>query len=279
MIISYFKSLIFIILVLSSLQNTKEEQVFTITQIGKPFVPCLATTGSYDFYIEGVFSEKSSILDKVYLDIETSDGRKFQSMCTPFSKTSYTPDELQCNIEICLYPLDNVDIILPTKAPNANGYSFPNWESTIGASPGTSNVISKVTCLPKEKNIFIPSSIDVKECSGNNNTFTINGEWSDKTITPALSNSLEVKIVLDNEDKDIAECDYDDDGTPIQLKCEFNGEGDIKIKEQYFEGYLQVFKINAIDSNKKVKKCGTSSDSSNFLFLNKILIIFGLLIF
>ena len=278
MIISYFKSLIFIILVLSSLQNTKEEQVFTITQIGKPFVPCLATTGSYDFYIEGVFSEKSSILDKVYLDIETSDGRKFQSVCTPSSKTSTSSDQLQCNIEICLYPLDNVDIILPTKAPNANGYSFPNWESTIGASPGTSNVISKVTCLPKEKNIFIPSSIFVRECSGNNNTFTINGEWSDKTITPALSNSLEVKIVLDNEDKDIAECDYDDDGTPIQLKCEFNGEGDIKIKEQYFEGFLQVFKINAIDSNKKVQKCGSNA-SSNFIFLNKLMIIFGFLIF
>ena len=104
MIISYFKSLIFIILVLSSLQNTKEEQVFTITQIGK--------------------SEKSSILDKVYLDIETSDGRKFQSMCTPFSKTSTSSDQLQCTIEICLYPLDNVDIILPTKAPKVNGYLF-----------------------------------------------------------------------------------------------------------------------------------------------------------
>ena len=67
---------------------------------------------------------KSSLLDKVYLDIETSDGRKFQSMCTPFSKTSTSSDQLQCNIEICLYPLDNVDIILPTKAPKVNGYLF-----------------------------------------------------------------------------------------------------------------------------------------------------------
>ena len=125
MIISYFKSLIFIILAFSSLQNTKEEQSFTVTKIKKPSIlSCLRTAGSYDFDIEGIFSEKSSLLDKVYLDIETSDGRKFQSMCTPFSKTSYTPDELQCNIEICLYPLDNVDIILPTKAPKVNGYLF-----------------------------------------------------------------------------------------------------------------------------------------------------------
>ena len=90
---------------------------------------------------------------------------KLKSKCQLYDKLFGSPQSLSCDIEVYLYPLNNVDIIFPLKPPKINGYSFPNWENSIGAEPGISNVIPNVKCLPKEKNIFIPYSVELNGCN------------------------------------------------------------------------------------------------------------------
>ena len=249
--------------------------LFVVTKINQRNIACFSTIGSYDFYIEGQFFGKTNILKKFYLQLETSSGSKITSMCTPFQ---FLGHRFQCSIEICRYPLNNDDIILPVETPQDSNYDFFNWKEIIGTSPGISNVISNVNCLPEESNVFVPSSIDVGKCSGNKNVFTINGSWSDKSEInlPILSEYLNFELVLDNENKNIAECKFGNNFN--EIKCEFKGHGDIRIKEQFFMGYLQVFKILEIDSLKNVEECKSENNESNSSYIIYRIVTFFLLL-
>ena len=111
----------------------------------------------YNFDIKGKFHSFDNFLGNAYIELETSDGRKIKTECTPLESFN----KFSCDIKLIKYPLDNVDVILPINAPNTKAYTFLNWEQTIGASPGKSNVFSKINCLPEESNVFIPSSIEI----------------------------------------------------------------------------------------------------------------------
>ena len=67
--------------------------------------------------------------------------------------------KLLCTIDSSVYPLDNVNIILPTEAPKVDKYTFKNWDATIGPNPGISNVLRDAVCIPKISNKFTSSSI------------------------------------------------------------------------------------------------------------------------
>ena len=99
-------------------------------------------------------------------------------------------------------PIDNLDILLPTKPPSKK---FKNWEEFIGANPGTTNRISGIQCSYKISSIFAPFSIEVNGCSGEYNTFTINGNWTnenDKYVSiPSFTNLFTPNLILDNEEK------------------------------------------------------------------------------
>ena len=275
MVIYYFKSLFFS-LIFITFKITKEICVFNVSKLDLYMGICYSSLGKFDFSIEGKFNSTPEFLDNAYFELETSNGTKIKTECSPFEITN----SFQCSINLIKYPLNNVDLILPTKAPYTKAYSFVNWEETIGASPGKSNVFSKVKCLPEESNVFIPTSIEINGCFGKKNNFTIVGEWENKKEKPFLNDFLLPKIKLDNANKDEAECEVYDKENFVLFKCLFKGEGEIRIKEQYFEGFLEVFKIKAIDSNQTVSKCGnySSTNFSNFIFLNKILMITILLL-
>ena len=187
-----------------------------------------------------------------------------------------------------MYHLENEDIYLPLNPPTEKGYKFKNWKKIISSSPGDSNVIRDVTCLPNAKNTFIPLSIESKGCSGKKNIFLIFGKWNDpyeKNIPTLLS----FLLVLEYENYTVASCDYETK-EPIHMKCEFEGDGNYQIREQYFNGILASYKIGKEDSPIIFEKCSseTSDDdddnnfylslSSFFLFFNKILIILIILL-
>ena len=185
----------------------------------------------------------------------------------------HTGDNFACAIDKNKFPLNNVNITLPITPPNVEGYTFKNWEKTIGYKPGYSNKLYRITCLNKEENTFVPSSITVEEC-----TFVINGNWENENSINLYSFS-QIEIVVENEKKDIAICNYKKELT--RFECEFEGDGSIKIKEQY------LTKIKGIDSGKTVN-CSIddffddeikSVLSGSFFDLNNILILISLLLF
>ena len=141
----------------------------------------MTIAGHYVFDIEGEFSKEANIFDKVNIQLNTSTGNIIKSICTPFNKIdNYSKDILQCEIDICMYHLEGIDLYLPIVAPNEKGYSIRKWKNVFGLNPGVSNKIKSVTCLPIIDNTFIPSSIETKGCSKKNTLFLIYGEWEDK---------------------------------------------------------------------------------------------------
>ena len=141
--------------------NTSD-QIFTVKEIKLGLSPCFILTGSYIFYIDGYFSKEVNLLDKVNIDLSTSSGKNIKSVCT-FDKTSFSSETLQCDIDICMYPLINEDIYLPINPPQEKGYKFKNWKKIIGNIPGKSNNVKRdVTCLPDIENTFIPSKLNHK---------------------------------------------------------------------------------------------------------------------
>ena len=142
-----------------------------------------------------------------------------------------------------MYPLDNVNLYLPIKAPESSIYKFKNRKKIIGEIPGETNKIPEITCLPSEINTFIPSSIKSKGCSGNKNVFTISGEWLKKDETLSY---LYFSLVLSNENDDIASCETAFDNLN-EIECEYEGEGDIVLEEQFFKSFSKAYKIKKID--------------------------------
>ena len=141
------------------------------------------------------------------------------------------------------------------------------------------NKLLGITCLNKEENTFVPSSITVEDC-----TFIINGYWEYENSISLYSFST-VEIEVDNEKKDFAICKFNNQ--PMRFECDFEGDGPIKIKEQYLTNSNRVYKIKEKDSGKTVK-CSTddyfddeikSVLSGSFYDLNNILILISILLF
>ena len=265
MIQSYLKKTFFVILILFSFQISKEETEFTAEGLRIYNVPCSKSKGEFQFSIEGTFDDPMKAKDNFLLDLETSDGKKIKSTCYPFS---YPLKNFNCIIYIKQYPLNNVDIFIPTKPPKVTGYTFKNWEKTIGSRPGMTNRLYGITCLQQEENTFVPTSITVKDCS-----FIIYGDWEYENNTASLYSFSQVEIVLDNDNKDIVMCSYSNQ--PMSFQCDLEGDGRVKIKEK--------------DSGETVKGCSYDDDlfvdgikrdlSGSFYFLSNILILISILLF
>ena len=268
--------------------NKKEEivdsntsnQIFTVKSMESSWISCFKMTNSYVIYLYGDFSKEVKILDKVTIELTTSKSNKIKAICTPFDKSGFTEECLQCDINICKYPLENVDLFLPLETPKQAGYIIKNWANVIGKEPGVSNRISGVNCIPKIKNTFIPSSIEGIGCEKNYYKFKINGKWesSNKSSLPNLLSSIE--LFLNNENKDLIECDYNGDSNTINFLCQFDKKGEISIKEQYFEGIFEAFLLKDVPSSITADSCdddddddGNKSSKSSFIDLNFFLII------
>ena len=83
MVRMYFQKLLIIILVSFLFQNSKEEQSFTIRQITTDYSSCHKSIAEFTFYIKGNFSEYESLLNKIPLNVETSDGREIKYIYSP----------------------------------------------------------------------------------------------------------------------------------------------------------------------------------------------------
>ena len=258
---------------LITFSNCKDKVSFTVKKIKKDIGNCLATSGDYYFYIEGDFSNEEHLYGNIIIYLKSPSNAKVK--CIPFSSSSSVSACFQCNINICIYPLERVTILLPTKPPTSSSYDFPNWEEYVGSNDGISNLVEKdAVCLPSEKNIFIPSSLKSDRCAGNLNIFEINGDWQYKDKLPEDSFTFEISLL--NDKKDIIVCDLDIKNIN-QIKCEYEGEGEIKFGETYFKGLFEIYKIEKNDLSINVGKCESSFFKSNFFYMMGILIMIFLI--
>ena len=269
------KQVILLLIILVSIQNTNQIQ-FVVEGLRKD--SCDST--KYKFSIDGTCKEDcSAFTDQFTFDLEISKKDKIKAECFPIQTLGVY--KLSCSIDISAYPLNNVNVILPLKAPKVEKYTFTNWDKVIGANPGTSNVLTDIECVPTATNTFIPSSISIEDCSYlGKHPFTISGEWQDKNKNNYLSDYASTNIILDNDNS--AKCYYRT--SPIRFECEFKGNTPLKIKEQYVTILRQSFKINAYDSQKTLSECDDDDWDDLFansmsLDLNKFLIIICLLLF
>ena len=89
-------------------------------------------------------------------------------------------------------------------------------------------------------------------------------------------------LVLDNKNKDTANCRFVD---TTKCECQIEEEGLLKIKDQYVKIYLYSYRIKEFNSGKTATECDDDEyiesllDSNNLQFLNKYLILIGLLLF
>ena len=296
MIQSYFKRTFFIALILFVFQKSSQNIEFTIIEKGEISQNCIEDEGDFAFNIFGNYDRtkvNDNILPDFLLEVETSDEKKIKANCS-IKYNSY----FLCKIDATQNTLNKVDILLPTKAPNIEEYTFKNWEEVIGAKPGVTNRLANVECIPEEEDTFLPTSITIQECwTKIFHLIQISGSWINKTDDlPAI-----IELILDNDNRDFIYCN-NNISEPYGLKCYFKGEGYIKIKEQYYkhitfsikdskrEYHSTVYKVKEIDSKKRVKKChddGLSNDDEDIIkvlsgsayFLNKILILISLLLF
>ena len=275
---SYLKRTIFFVLILAIIQVSFEANAeFTVEKLDTSSYACKKSTAEYDFDILGTWSGSPGI-SSIQFHVN-SNGKKYIADCLPI--TLITP-KLSCHVQIS-YPFNNADIILPTKAPTIDKYTFKNWEKTIGSNSGVSNKIGGVTCVPEEKNTFEPTSITIGDCkylSGRN--IKISGNWADEKNK--LSDYATIYMSLDNSNGDFAKCVY----KSSQFECDYPGQGRIKIDEQYISYSFSSYKIKEKDSGKSASGCSDDFDdedieeylsSDSLKFLNKILILFSLLLF
>ena len=266
----------FLILLQTSFENVE----FTVEKLDKNVSPCSTSEGKYTFSIDGTFSGSTSYFTESFiLDLDTSSGNKINAECRPIQTLGVY--EFSCIIDISKYPLNNVDILLPTKAPQVSQYTFKNWEQVVGAQPGTSNKIAAVTCQPETEDTFTPSSIEIGDCTiDNKRKFNILGKWEINKYT--LYRYRKFDLVLDNANKDTATCSFPDS---TKCECEFDGEAVFKIKEQNVNINRLSYKIKEFNSGKKLDDCDDDDfvegllNSGNLQFLNKYLILIGLLLF
>ena len=253
-----FKKLILIFFIFISYSKCKEESIsFQVKSIELSQVSCFPSLGTYLFYIKGEFSEPPEITSVISFNLESHPNLKV--ICYPLEKTSVTIDQLQCEINMCDYALNNENITLPVNPPNINGYNFINWKEFIGSNPGVSNKIPEdnITCIPKELNSYIISSL---ECSDIKNNILIKGKWSDE------SNLIPSEFSIKIKNNNIANCKPTNQN---DIKCEINGQREVKFDEKYFKSGINVYKIEKSDASIKVDQCNFSS----FLIFSRIFII------
>jgi hypothetical protein len=264
----FFKILLFSFLIYYCL--CVEEIQFSVRKVSLPKSPCAPTSGQYSFDIEGEFSAEVFLSDEIYIDMALPNNTK--AKCNPYGKNSFTPSKLHCSLDICFNPLNSSKIMLPLTPPQLDKYKIQKWEEIIGAEDGKSNLVSEnAECFPKETNTFIQTSLISKGCSGTKNIFSINGDWENQNKLPSIN--FNFKIRIDNDNKDIAECRLENKNLK-QFECSFDGEGDIKFEEKYFQGFLNSYKLENTSSI-HVDRCLKSS----YLFLNLnvlILLVFFL---
>ena len=141
MIQSYSKQILFIALILISFQNSKQETVFTVEGLRIYNRPC--SESNFIFNIDGTFDDYSKANNNFVLNnMETSNGKKLMATCYP---SKHTRDTFGCIIDINKYPLNNVNITLPITPPKVTGYTFKNWEKTIGYNAGVTNKLYGIT--------------------------------------------------------------------------------------------------------------------------------------
>ena len=285
---SNLKHILFSALLLILLQNSLEEADLIVEKLVIYSSPCNATKGEYTYGIQGHFSQSTyGVPYQIEFDLDTSSGNKIKTTCHPSEILNDNIDAMSCTIDISKYPLENVDVLLPTTAPQLNDLNFTNWKEVIGATPGESNKIgTNVNCVSSIENVFIPSSVEVGDCGFKRTDFTINGKW-ENTDRINLHDFGRAKIALDNSKNDIVECTYRNK-THI-FYCEIEGDGLIKIKEQNFNLQNKAYKMKEFNSGKKGKICEEDTvdgvihpipvSENYFLFLNKYLILLGLLLF
>ena len=176
--------------------------------------------------------------------------------------------------------------MLPLTPPKSEKIKIQKWEEVIGAEDGKSNLVEdNVECTPYESNTFIPTSLVSKGCSLTKNTFSIIGDWEDQEKVP--SESFDFKLIIDNDNKDIAECKFESKNYK-QLDCSFDGEGDIKFEEKYFKTKSAQYKMQKAELSIHVDKCSgpdpepqpdpEPKTSSNILFLNFFLLSLAVLL-
>ena len=233
----------------------ESKNTFTVSKIELPYFKCMPTSGYYLFYIEGEFSSEISVTDlSKTLTLNLIQPSNGQAICTPFPKTEYSNDEFQCEINICDYRIDG-NILVQLDAPESSVYTFTNWEQTIGASPGTSNFVETITCLPKAKGIFNITNVESNGCNGNKNVLKLNGKWN-KQIS-----SISFELDIEGYTKK-AFCSYQKGNEYIT--CQLEGYGDIKINEKYFTcNDLYVYLISGNDNTISVNKCSSEESSGS----------------
>ena len=144
-----------------------------------------------------------------------------------------------------------------------------------------------MTCLPRERNIFTPTSITIGDCNEYTRSIKIKGNWiEDRTKFPS---STSTTISFDFKDGDLIQCNYNE--TYSEFDCEFPRKGgNIKIQSQFIPGgQLGPFKINKYDSEEYAPNCDNDDFDDEIIkelefanslhFLNKILILISLLLF
>jgi len=243
-----------------NIDSNSNEQVFTVKNIDVGWIACMKVTGSYVFDIEGDFSKEVNILDKVVIDLLSSEGKKIKAICTPFDKTKYIDAKLQCDIDICKYSLEGIDLYLPTSAPETDGYQFKDWKKIIGAEPGKSNVISDVYCIPDIKNTFKIKNIENKGCFKEKIMFKIFGEWEDNNESK-IPTLLSFDLVIGDNTDNIAECDLVNED-PIHFDCEYTNN-EIIINEQNFNGIFASYRITKYDEIIYIEKCQVEKNTEN----------------
>ena len=281
------KQILFSALLLILLQNSHSDTTELIVEkLVLNSSPCNKTKGEYTYGIKGKFSDSTdSSPYTIEFDLDTSSGNKIKTTCHPSDCLNGNSDRMSCKIDISRYPLENVNVLLPTTAPQFKDINFTNWKETIGAIPGESNKIgTNVNCVSDIENVFIPSSVEIGDCFSKGTEFTINGKW-ENTDRINLRDFGEAYIVLDNDKKDIVECTYRN--KTYSFNCEIAGDGLIKIKEQNFNLQNKAYKMKEFNSGKKGKICVEDTVdgviqpipvAQNFIFLNEYLILISLLL-
>ena len=277
-----FKSLLLFILL--SCYLCVEEIEFTVSKITIDMLPCMSSQGEYNFDIEGAFSGEAKLDEGIYIDLVSPNNAK--AKCVPYEETPISSAKLHCTIDVCFYPLNSVKVMLPLTSPKSEKIKIQKWEEVIGAEDGKSNLVEdNVECTPYESNTFIPTSLVSKGCSLTKNTFSIIGDWEDQEKVP--SESFDFKLIIDNDNKDIAECKFESKNYK-QLDCSFDGEGDIKFEEKYFKTKSAQYKMQKAELSIHVNKCSgpdpepqpdpEPKTSSNILFFNFFLLSLAVLL-
>ena len=224
---------------------------FIVKELKKANEPCRPTSGSYLFYIECEFF--SILYESKTLILNLLQPSNAQAICYPIEKIKSIGRHFSCILNLYDYIIDG-NILLQLDVPESYIYIIKNWEEIIGASPGISNKVDNITCIPEAKAVFNITSIESNGCDENKTVFKLNGKW-DKEIK-----NIAFKLEIDGFSKN-AYCNYNKEKKYITFKLE--GYGDIKIKEKYIlnsimfdiyliSGYYNLFHVDQCNNGKLV---------------------------